>query len=311
MDYAQRLARGAQWASAMETLRKGIDAHHPVSVDPYVQLQSWLVERGDQAAAEALQPAIYLYSALGRSGQERETGIRAAVALTAPKFAAVMPPAEAQEAIRLFAMDLGISLGVREAVRTFDLPQQLGLLSVAGGELKLDGSIGDTGVRIPFSLAVQSGGGMRERRIAHIFLRGRDLAGSERGFHAAIIEPGTGQVLQLGVFDIWNSAEEAEKMARMLAGAPVGSIGAFAVQDDASANMTLALEEELKRYGLQPEAIIQRREHFFGFRYSFAAIGVKGAIPGRGMQAWSPESFDKRPGHPVACLVLAAGGGAP
>ena len=53
-----------------------------------------------------------------------------------------------------------------------------------------------------------------------------------------------------------------------------------------------------------PEAMIQRRPRFFGMRYSFAAIGVKGAIPGKAMQAWSPDAYDGKSGHPVACGVI-------
>lgn len=142
--------------------------------------------------------------------------------------------------------------------------------------------------------------------MAHIFLHNRDYGGAERGMHVALIDPVTGEPTQLGVFDIWAAPENADRMARMLNAAPNGTVGAFAVYDDASANMTDALEDALRSFGFLPETILQRRPRFYGLRYSYAAIGVKGAIPGQAMQAWSPDEFDGRPGHPVACMVLGA-----
>ncbi len=71
--------------------------------------------------------------------------------------------------------------------------------------------------------------------------------------------------------------------------------------------MTEELEAELRAFGLAREANIDRRSAILGLRYSFAAIGVKGAREGAALQAWSPEAFQGRDGHPVVCGVLRAG----
>lgn len=303
MVYAQKLHAQGQSAAAMDVLRQGIAAHHPTAPEPYEQLQGWLADAGKAAESAKLNPTVTFYRALGASGHAREVALRGAVDSSLALFPLPSIAKDSAGTLRLFAGNLGASLGVREAVRGLNEQQQYALLRLSGGVVSTNGEVGNTGVKLTFDLLVQSSGSA-DGRIAHIFLRGRDLSTSERGIHVAVLDPESSQVLQLGVYDIWSSPKEAERMARMLESMPQGSVAAFAVLDDASANMTDDLETQLRGFGLLPEAIIQRRARFYGLRYSFAAIGVKGAIPGKAMQAWSPDAYEGAPGHPVVCAVL-------
>lgn len=186
----------------------------------------------------------------------------------------------------------------------WSLAQRLALLEAAQGRVALGGVIGRTGIKTPVSLLVQSGGGTGTQRCAHIFVDGIDYASERRGFHATILAPDIGAVLQSGRFDLWEHPQEAHRMLRFLEDAPIGSIGLFAVYDDASVNLHRPLEEALLDFGLQREAWIEGRLRLFGIRYSFAAIGVKGSAPGTALQAWTPHTYQGRAGHPVAVVVL-------
>lgn len=303
---AKRQHAQGQVLEAIDSLRKGIDAHHPPLPEPYAQLQAWQREAGHTAAADALTPVIAFYEALVHADAEAlkravDTGLAARMPVPP------LSPETAQQ-VRTMANELGTTLGLREAVHVLPVESQFALLQIAGGAVSTNGAVGKTGVQLPFDLLVQSPGGNRVRRMAHLYLNNHDYGGEERGFHTLLIEPDTGQVAQLGVFDIWLSDDEADRMVRVLRSVPEGTIGAFAVLGDASINLNEDLEAALREFGFLPEAMLLRRPKFFGLRFSFAAIGVKGAIPGTAMQAWSPDVYENAFGHPVACMVVRPAG---
>ena len=305
MAYAARLHGEGRPLEAINTLRAGIDGHHPPLPEPYERLQAWQREVSHTSAADALEPTLGFYRALQLpEGEARDTALRAAVAAGLARQSMPTLAPETAYQVRTLATELGTTLGLREAVQLLSPGDQFTLLRIAGGAVSTDGKIGKTGVTLPFDLVVQSPGGNRVRRVAHLYLNNHDYGGEERGFHAVLIDPATGQVAQLGVFDIWLSKSEADRMVRVLHSVPTGTIAAFAVLGDASINLTEDLEAALREFGLLPEAILLRRTKFFGLRFSFAAIGVKGAIPGTAMQAWSPDLYENTFGHPVACMVV-------
>lgn len=306
MPYAKKLHGEGQLAAAIDIVKQGIDANHPPYAAPYETLQAWLTEFHDADGATTLRPTIAFYRARATAPAEREQALREAIREfdLFNRMPRLLP--ETARAVDLAVKDLCPVLGVPDLAQNLKASDQYSLLALSGGTMVTNGKIGETGTKIDFDLIVQSGGAAKERRIAHIFLRGRDFGGQERGLHAALIDPANGQFLQGGIFDIWSSSAEADRLALLLRDAPEGTIGAFAVMDDASANMTETLEAGLRSFGLFPEAMVMRHLRFFGLRYSFAAIGVKGAIPGSALQAWSPEEFDGHRGHPVACAVFRA-----
>jgi hypothetical protein len=135
-----------------------------------------------------------------------------------------------------------------------------------------------------------------------------------RGMHVVLIEPERGQVTGSSVFDVWRSAAEAERLTRYLQDVLPGTIAAFAVYDDASAHVNPALEEALREFGLERRTLVGRTPALYGRRFSFAAIGVKGAAPGSALQAWSPGDYQvpgdsvQHASHPVHCGVLLPSG---
>ncbi|HEX72759.1 MAG TPA: hypothetical protein ENN65_05555, partial [Candidatus Hydrogenedentes bacterium] len=200
------------------------------------------------------------------------------------------------------ATRLCAALGASEAAVIMTAAERLALLRIADDALALDGMIGDTGLRSPTDILVQSMGGIGGH--AHIFLRGRDYGGPSRGMYLALIDPQSGQVTQAGVFDLWESEDEAGRMVRFLRNAPGGVIAAFAVADDASVYLTPDVEAELLAFGLERRTVIRRAPAFYGLRHAFAAIGVKGAARGAVLQAWSPEPWDACPARPATCGVI-------
>ena len=301
---------------AVAGLALGIHRHRPPFAEPYQKLHRWLEERGLPEEAADTAPFARFYKALEAPPPKRMAVMRSAVSLCLERFPMPVSAAAAAPYARIAAVGLarGFGLDAEETVAAWPVREQLALCLLAGDAFSRNGVIGDTGVRSPVNiLAVSEGCPDRVPR-AHILLRGEDYASGRRGFDVALVNAESGQVFQLGHFDVYESESEAVRMAGFLRGAPAGCIGVFTVLDDASASMTPALIDELRRFGLAREANIERRSAIVGLRYSFAGIGVKGAREGAALQAWSPDAFRGHEGHPVACGVIGvetARGGAP
>ncbi len=289
-------------ARARAALQTGITRFRPPVARPYARLAA----QGERGPVAHLAE---FYTALQAPPSSR---IEAIANAGRNAFDAVVLPApskDAQQYMNTCFATLGRNLRFGDAADDFTFRQKAGLLWLTGGGGIAMGEIGTTGVQCPVDIFVFSAGGTGGTQGAHLLLRGRDYAKHRRGLHAAIIDPLIGQVVQLGTFDLWDDLEEAMRMLEFLDGAPAGSIGAFTVSDDASLNMTPALETALAGFGLERQAWVDRTPRFFGLRYSFAAIGVKGAAEGTALQAWSPAEFEldgrRYPGHPVVVGILA------
>lgn len=295
---------------AVETLRRGIADYHPSDPHPY----RLLAELASKAGKPDLNAQAELSALFYGAQREQDAAVRDATLQRAtelylrahhvPEFAP-----KTNGAILRLAVDLTAVFGAGRAVLDMSPQSRFALLAIAGGDLRTDGVLGDTGVTCPVDLLVQSGGGQGVQRVAHIIVDGRDLAERKRGIHTALISASTGQILHWNAFDLFDDVTAAERMAQFLRDAPQGCIGAFAVCDDGSVNMTQELENELLGFGLRRAARVDRELALAGLRYSLAAIGVKGAAQGTALQSWSPERFGSYDGHPAACGVLRPGSG--
>lgn len=308
LDQARALYLDNNTPAAIETLRRGIADYRPCSPHPYRLLTELASKTGQSELIEQAESAALFYSAqTEQDAAQRDSVLMRATELylrthDVPEFSS-----KTNGAILRLAVDLTAVFGASRAVLEMSPASRFAVLAIAGGGLRTDGMTGDTGVACPVDLLVQSGGGQGVQRVAHIVVDGRDLAERKRGIHVALIDAFTGQVLHWNAFDLYDDMTAAKRMAEFLHNAPAGCIGAFAVCDDGSVNMTQELEDEILGFGLRRAARVDRELTLTGLRYSLAAIGVKGAEQGTALQAWSPERFGNYDGHPVACGVLRSG----
>lgn len=317
LAYARSLHDSGDRTAAIVVLQQGIERFHPPTADPYTDLQAWLRAMDQPEGALALEPARQLYTAFDRQAENRAAALKAAAEASLALHPMTSLPRSMERPTALLAASVATCAGLTRDGFSFAYPEQLGLLNAAWGAIRSDGIIGTTGVRSPVNVLVQSGGGEGLHRQAHIIVEGRDLGRPRRGFHVAFIEPDTGRIVGASIFDVWRSLEEADRMTQYLEDAMPGTIGAFAVYDDASANLTPALAAALMKFGCQANAFVQRSPALLGRQFSFAALGVKGANPGEALQAWSPYRYQPPGedrvylGHPVTCGVLVPGEIAP
>jgi len=277
--FAERMAAAGQTEMAARQLAAGIGWFHPAYAAPYEQLAA----AGDAPArAQALLYARLAAGGLDLPAMEELSRLVPSVAGNAPD----LEPAFAlwREAGLVQPKDAAAGNGHKAAV-----------LQAGHGHLQADGRIGDAG-RTPVSILVASG------PRAVMMIDGVDYGGSTRGLYVAVLEAATGRILQLGQFDLWESWDESLRMAQFLRKAPEGSIGVFAVSKEASVYFDHArLTPEMEAFGLERQAMLNHRLRFFGLKFAFAAIGVKGGTGG--MQAWSPGEFKGHEGHPVCVAV--------
>jgi len=302
---AQTLYAREGSAAGIACLLRGIAAQHPPYAEPYETLHAWLSETGQAEEAARWKSRALFYAAFQAKDFREALGHAIQAELHRNPVPRIAPGLLRH--LEAMSLDFAAALGVREVAVSLKPEERLTLLRLSGDAINTGGMIGTTGVKSPMDILVQSGGGEGVRRLAHIIIRDRNFAVSKRGLNVVLADGVSGQILQWGLFDIWESAGEADRLTRLLHEAPAGCIGAFAVFDDASVNLSAALEAELLNFGLERQAVNNRQPALFGLRYSFAAIGVKGAAPGAALQAWSPDTFQDHRGHPVTCGVLVGG----
>lgn len=301
LAHAMTLYKQGARDAARQWLKDGIAAFHPVDPGPYETLLQWepvgSADWGRYEAAAGFHKAL-LAAPEGRGALLQQAARKSLALLAVPHLSPT-----ALKTAATFAAGLGGAWGVDEAVAGFSPEERYALLRL-GGELSENGEVGGTGVKIRTDILASSGGGPAGRQYTHIFLRGRDYASDKRGFHVVLLDPRSGQVVQTGQFDVWDTPEDAQRMTRFLREAAAGVVGVFAVADDASGNMDEELEEALRAFGMERRTSINRTPAMLGLRWSFAAIGVKGAQAGTSLQVWSPERFQGYPGRAVVCGVI-------
>lgn len=301
--YAQDLFDKDQPEAARDILLGGIARLNPPAPEPHALLSQVYGILDDPAGAMHARHRADFYRALQHTPVDAASVVRAAEG-AASAYASLQLDTPAGNMMRHAAASFGAAFDIHDALAALPVTVQIALLEMGGSRFSFDGRIGDTGVVAPAPMLVYSGGGMDARRNAHILVGGRDYADGQRGMHVVLLDAETAAVLQTGVFDLWESVEEARRMRQFLVDAPRGCIGLFAVRDDGSAFLTSGLEQALFDFGIDRLALVGRSPAILGLRYGFAAIGRKGAPPGTAMQSWSPEEFKGYRGHPVVCAVF-------
>lgn len=312
MEYAAQLPS----EEARAVLREGIAQFNPPHEKPYEMLAALENQdentEGEAFAVSFLESRARFYTLLQQTPSDLSGLASLACDVAASRFPTVLPLDMSPEVLlpiwSSYETALGLSIHGTPFSSLLKCPRaDFALYALSGSLFSFDGEIGTTGVKTPTLLVVYSGGGSDERRGAHIIVDDTDHASKQRGMHVVLLHEANGSVLRADLFDLWEDTFEAERMIHFLNNAPDGCIGLFAVCDDGAAFMTGKAEESLMQFGIGRRAYVGRNPKILGVRYSFAAIGVKGAPPDSAMQCWSPEWFRGRRGHPVICAVSPAG----
>ncbi|MGQ9517940.1 MAG: interleukin-like EMT inducer domain-containing protein, partial [Anaerolineae bacterium] len=140
-------------------------------------------------------------------------------------------------------------------------------------------TVGRTGVISPVSITVRSAG-KEVGDFGHIYIDGRDISPNRRGYNLVAVDPSAGAVLAAGAFDTHLDPSASERMVRFIEELPQGAIVAVAVMDEASMNLSEPAVQALEALGLAGS--VRGR-----FRWSHAAVGVKGAPPASAAEALS------------------------
>jgi hypothetical protein len=135
--------------------------------------------------------------------------------------------------------------------------------------------IGRTGVALPADVEVRAA---RER--ATVRVNGR-LLRPDRGYLLAVLDPDTGEIVDLGRFDTSWYAAEAARLAAFVEALPDGTPVVVATEFDASRALTPAAVAAFRTLGLEVDLQGQ-------FQVMHAAVGVKGAPPGSALEASGP-----------------------
>ncbi len=139
--------------------------------------------------------------------------------------------------------------------------------------------IGRTGVSSPVHITVRSAG-KEVGDFGHIFVDGRDISPNRRGYNLAVLDAASGRVLEVANFDTHLDPTASERLIRFVEGLPQGAIVAAAAMDEASMNLSEPAAQALGAIGMAGS--VRGR-----FRWSHAAVGVKGAAPGSAAEVLS------------------------
>ncbi len=145
-----------------------------------------------------------------------------------------------------------------------------------------DRSIGSTGVQLPIDadLTAFADGGF----MALFDGDGNqiDASAGRRGVNVTLLDASTGAVVDKVGFDTAANVYESEALADYLAAIPTGTIVLVASYGDATAHLTPAAVDGLRRLGAEV-TVDSLQGHYF------AIVGVQGAAPGSGAQVVDPE----------------------
>jgi hypothetical protein len=150
--------------------------------------------------------------------------------------------------------------------------------------LAASGAIGQTGVRAPLPIEVNSGGAAD---FAYITLgegaEAVDGSVHRPGYNVAVVDPGTGRLVDRAGFDTTpaGSAAEASALVDYLQAIPEGRIVVVAMQGDGAAMLTEAAVAALHAIGGQADP-----RGTTG--WSHAIVGVQGAAPGTAAEVAGP-----------------------
>lgn len=133
-------------------------------------------------------------------------------------------------------------------------------------------AIGRTGVLSPAHITVRSAG-KEVGDFGHIYVNGRDVSPNQRGYNLVVLDAASGALRSAASFDTHLDPTASERLVRFLEEVPAGAVVAVAAMDEASMNLSEPAAQALASLGLAGS--VRGR-----FRWSHAAVGVKGAPPG-------------------------------
>ncbi len=145
-----------------------------------------------------------------------------------------------------------------------------------GATRQADYTIGATGVVAPVDISAV-GAGFEAGRFGEIFIAGKNVIENKRGYHLAAINPQSGAVERVAVFDTFDDAAESARLAQFVAELPRGAIVAGIAVDDVSRNLQARAVDALRALGVEGDLRFQ-------FRAGHAFIGVKGAQAGQALE---------------------------
>ncbi len=137
-------------------------------------------------------------------------------------------------------------------------------------------TIGDTGVVAPVDIAA-TGAGYDAGRFGEIFVAGKNVIDSQRGYHLVAVNPQSGAVDRVGSFDTLADANASTRLAQFIASLPRGEIVAGVAVDDVSGKLQQSAVDALRSIGVAGDLRYQ-------FRVGQAFIGVTGAQPGQALE---------------------------
>lgn len=141
--------------------------------------------------------------------------------------------------------------------------------------------IGETGAVSPVDISA-TGAGFDAGRFGEVFVAGRSVIQSQRGYQLVAINSKTGGVDRFDRFDTFADSSESRRLAQFIAELPQGEIVAGVAVDEVSRELQQNAIDALKEIGVESDLRFQ-------FRAGHAFIGVKGAQPGQAL-----ESVDAR-----------------
>ncbi len=137
-------------------------------------------------------------------------------------------------------------------------------------------AIGETGTLSPVDIVATSAG-FDAGRFGEIWVAGKNAIENKRGYHLVAINPQTGVVDRVAMFDTFANPNESVRLAQFIAALPAGEIVAGVAIDDVSKNLQSSAIEALRLIGVENDLRFQ-------FRMGHAFIGVKGASPGQALE---------------------------
>ncbi|MBI4786380.1 MAG: hypothetical protein HY782_04970 [Chloroflexi bacterium] len=145
-----------------------------------------------------------------------------------------------------------------------------------GGAQQDDYAIGNTGVTSPVDIAA-TGAGFDAGRFGELFVAGRNVVPSQRGYHLVAVNPQSGAVDRVGSFDTFSGPAESARLAQFVEQLPTGEIVAGVAVDEVSRQLQPSAVDALRQLGVDSDLQFQ-------FRAGHAFIGVKGAQPGQALE---------------------------
>ena len=136
--------------------------------------------------------------------------------------------------------------------------------------------LGQSNISVPVNILTKSAG-HEIGNFGHIYLNGKNVSLEGTGYNMVALDPETGSILDRQTFNTFSIGRASRDMADWIDALPEGVLVVLAVRDEASMHLTEEAVDALQLLGLEGDL----RERF---RWSHAAIGVKGLEPGQGSE---------------------------